>query len=263
MEESERNTGHGDKELITKRGATSVAWMWFGYEKSDMDQKTVLCKICRRPVLTTGSNTTNLFCHLRKIHMKQYGESLRMSPNKVQSSDQQTLDSDVARGFCPRHTIWQSKMEGDNSFRYNLHLQRHGPNLHGRKPGVSAKCETTQSATSSWPSLIHGREDVNWPRFKLNWACLITENPTRWGSMQQMIERVLEQESSLTGPPCRQENATSGPNLVGLGLSGVHEQGTESSHGVYRYLIWGAVQKCFLLETGPPSFQQPGTQASR
>lgn len=26
-------------ELIPKIGATSVAWMWFGYEKSDTDQK--------------------------------------------------------------------------------------------------------------------------------------------------------------------------------------------------------------------------------
>ena len=29
------------KELVPKRGATSVVWTWFGYEKSDTDQKTV------------------------------------------------------------------------------------------------------------------------------------------------------------------------------------------------------------------------------
>lgn len=25
------------KDLVPKRGSTSVAWTWFGYEKSDMD----------------------------------------------------------------------------------------------------------------------------------------------------------------------------------------------------------------------------------
>jgi hypothetical protein len=56
MEKSERDTEHGDTELVPKRGATSVTWTWFGYEKSDTDQKAILFKICRRPVPTTGSN---------------------------------------------------------------------------------------------------------------------------------------------------------------------------------------------------------------
>ncbi len=59
MEDSECDTERGNseqvknsdkrqnKEILPKRGATSVAWTWFGYEKSDMDQKTVLCKLCR------------------------------------------------------------------------------------------------------------------------------------------------------------------------------------------------------------------------
>ena len=47
--ESERDTEHGDTEhrdteLVPKRGATTVTWTWFGYEKSDTDQQTVLCK---------------------------------------------------------------------------------------------------------------------------------------------------------------------------------------------------------------------------
>ena len=73
MEESERDTEQGNseqekdsdqprqnEELLPKRGATSVAWTWFGYEKSDTDQKTVLCKVCRRLVPSTDSKTTNL-----------------------------------------------------------------------------------------------------------------------------------------------------------------------------------------------------------
>ena len=90
MEEGEGDTERGNseqedsdqprqnEELVPKRGATSVAWTWFGYEKSDTDQTNVFCKVCRRPVPSTDSNTTNLFQHLRKNHVKQYAESPTM-----------------------------------------------------------------------------------------------------------------------------------------------------------------------------------------
>ncbi len=69
MEESERDTERGNskqekdsdqprqqnQEVTLKRGTTSVAWTWFGREKFDMEQKTVPCKLCRRPVPTTDS----------------------------------------------------------------------------------------------------------------------------------------------------------------------------------------------------------------
>ena len=54
MEESERDNSEQEKdsddqprqsELISKRGATSIAWTWFGFEKSDTDQKNLLCKV--------------------------------------------------------------------------------------------------------------------------------------------------------------------------------------------------------------------------
>ncbi|XP_019129180.2 zinc finger MYM-type protein 4-like isoform X3 [Larimichthys crocea] len=77
-----------NEDLVPRRGATSVAWMWFGYEKSDTDQKTALCKICCRPVPTTNSNTSNLFYHLRKNHVKQYDECQRIRASKVQSKAQ-------------------------------------------------------------------------------------------------------------------------------------------------------------------------------
>lgn len=34
-------------DLRPRRGATSVVWMRFGYEKS---RKNILCRICRQPV---------------------------------------------------------------------------------------------------------------------------------------------------------------------------------------------------------------------
>jgi hypothetical protein len=84
--------------------------MWFGYEKSNTDQKTVLCKICYRPVLTTGSNTTDLFYHLRKDHVKQYEESLRMRPKKVQSSAQNKPPS--AQNKPPTQTLQEAFARG-------------------------------------------------------------------------------------------------------------------------------------------------------
>ena len=59
-----------DKELAPNRGIASVAWMRFGYEEPDMDQKTIL--IYFRPVATTDSNNTNLLYHLFQNQVKQY-----------------------------------------------------------------------------------------------------------------------------------------------------------------------------------------------
>ncbi|CAL8259295.1 unnamed protein product [Boreogadus saida] len=51
MEESERDNSEQEKdsddqprqsELVPKSGATSIAWTWFGFKKSDTDQKNPL-----------------------------------------------------------------------------------------------------------------------------------------------------------------------------------------------------------------------------
>lgn len=96
-----------DEELVAKRGGTSVVWSWFGYKKSDTDQKTVLCKVCRRPVPTSDSNTTNLFYHLEKNHKRQYRESQKMRATwkasvESKSKPQTTLKESFARG-TPYH----------------------------------------------------------------------------------------------------------------------------------------------------------------
>lgn len=59
------------------------------------------------------------------------GESMDGSHESTVKCSKQTLDSDEAAGVCLRHTIWPStrKIEGRNCLR-NLHLQRHGDNLH-------------------------------------------------------------------------------------------------------------------------------------
>ncbi len=61
-----------EEELVVKRGATSTIWNWFGYRKSDADQTTVVCKVCRKTVVTKSGNTSNLFHHLKHKHKPEY-----------------------------------------------------------------------------------------------------------------------------------------------------------------------------------------------
>lgn len=46
-----------DEELVPKKGGF-VVWMWFGYNKSNTNQKTVICKVCHK----IGQEYVRLFC---------------------------------------------------------------------------------------------------------------------------------------------------------------------------------------------------------
>lgn len=103
--EQDRAQPKEDEELVPKRGGTSVVWSWFGYKKSDTDQKTVLCKVCRRPVPAPESNTTNLFYHLQKNHEREYRDSQKMRDtskpsvkSKGKPQAQTSLEESFARG---------------------------------------------------------------------------------------------------------------------------------------------------------------------
>ncbi|KAK7934198.1 hypothetical protein WMY93_005094 [Mugilogobius chulae] len=64
--------------LIARRGSTSLAWKWFGFERTDVRQLSPICKICNKPVSVKSSSTTNLFHHLRTSHRIQYEEYERL-----------------------------------------------------------------------------------------------------------------------------------------------------------------------------------------
>ncbi len=70
--------GREVEELVVKRGATATIWNWFGYKKSDAEQTTVICKICRKTVVTKSGNTSNLFHHLKHKHKPEYEECLKI-----------------------------------------------------------------------------------------------------------------------------------------------------------------------------------------
>lgn len=70
-------------DIIEKKGKTnSAVWKWFGFQRSDKQQVSVCCKICRRVVPSSGGNTTNLFHHLKSMHSIEYAECQKMKYNK-------------------------------------------------------------------------------------------------------------------------------------------------------------------------------------
>ncbi|XP_057713979.1 E3 SUMO-protein ligase ZBED1-like [Corythoichthys intestinalis] len=83
-EPKEEGEEEDDDELVPKRGnRSSTVWLWFGFKTSDIDQKTVICKTCRRQIATSDSNTSNLFYHLKTRHEALYLESLRMRESVI------------------------------------------------------------------------------------------------------------------------------------------------------------------------------------
>lgn len=89
-------------------------------------------------------------------------------------------------------------------------------------------------------SLIHRGEDVSWLR--LRFACSSADHRHPYQvrfSPTNDWKGLRKGKSSLTGSLCRQENATYGPNLTGLGRSWVHEQGIECFPMEFTYSLSG------------------------
>ncbi|XP_036957921.1 E3 SUMO-protein ligase ZBED1-like [Acanthopagrus latus] len=93
------------EDLVPRRGSTSLAWKWFGFEKTDVGQNTVICKICRKAIAVKQSSTTNLFHHLRTNHSKEYEEYEKLRDSAAQDKPsrpavqhtQQTLAESFSR----------------------------------------------------------------------------------------------------------------------------------------------------------------------
>ena len=58
------------EELVPKRGnRNSIVRFWFGFKKSDTDQTTLICKTCCQQVVTSDTNMSNLFYHLKTLNI--------------------------------------------------------------------------------------------------------------------------------------------------------------------------------------------------
>ncbi len=68
LETSEENDS--SEELVPKKKCTSEIWQYFGFKREDVSQMQILCKSCRKTVVT--SNTTNLHSHLEHNHRELF-----------------------------------------------------------------------------------------------------------------------------------------------------------------------------------------------
>ena len=67
---------------MKKRNTKSAVWQNFGLmatedgKINEKEQDKPICRSCGKGVLAKGSNTTNLFQHLREHHPLTYAESV-------------------------------------------------------------------------------------------------------------------------------------------------------------------------------------------
>ncbi|XP_069821004.1 E3 SUMO-protein ligase ZBED1-like [Dendropsophus ebraccatus] len=83
--EEELTSVEEEEVLIRKTGATSVIWTWFGFKESDVEQKNIICKLCRARIIAKMGNTTNLFYHLKTKHVLEYEDSQKLRPPQTPS----------------------------------------------------------------------------------------------------------------------------------------------------------------------------------
>ncbi|KAL4006671.1 tripartite motif-containing protein 66 [Sarotherodon galilaeus] len=84
MQQTETATQAAQEEaLLPKRGGTSVIWLHFGFNSTDTEQKTPICKLCYKTIPAPDGKTTNLFYHLQKAHEKEYSriQKIRAKPS--------------------------------------------------------------------------------------------------------------------------------------------------------------------------------------
>ncbi|KAL7844729.1 hypothetical protein SRHO_G00232680 [Serrasalmus rhombeus] len=98
-------------DFIPRRGCSSLAWRWFGFEKTDIGQKTPICKLCKKAVAVKENSTTNLFHHLRTSHRKDYEEYEKLREPAVIDKPETTNVSDhtgelIAQGLQDALASW-------------------------------------------------------------------------------------------------------------------------------------------------------------
>ena len=94
--------GAESKELVAKRGSSSIIWNWFGYDKSDMEQNSVICKVCKKTVIAKVGNTINLFHHLKHQHKPEYDESQKMPTDAAKATASSSAKAPVRKLLARR-----------------------------------------------------------------------------------------------------------------------------------------------------------------
>ena len=105
----ESRTVDASEELVSKPGAKSQVWQYFGLKVENgkpVDDGQVFCKICRRSLWARSGNTSNMMAHLRNNHKTTHAQlktAKRLSYAEV-APQQPTIAASFAQGqLYPRH----------------------------------------------------------------------------------------------------------------------------------------------------------------
>ena len=79
----------------------------FGLKKdSSQDCEQVICRFCQNLVITRGSNTSNLFSHLRNHHPKEHTDASKAKSSK---GKQQMNDNDQLKQITLQESVERTK----------------------------------------------------------------------------------------------------------------------------------------------------------
>ncbi|KAM8723706.1 E3 SUMO-protein ligase ZBED1-like isoform 2-T2 [Acanthopagrus schlegelii] len=187
----------GDEEpLVPREAAKSTVWSFFGFRASDIDQKDVICKECHRVVSAPKGNTTNLFNHLKTHHKQKYDELREaLASWSLREEKQVCITTDNGSNVIKAASL--NKWMRLQCFGHRLHLAIENAMKDPRIDRAVGICKKLVSSFSySWrrkKELARAQKELKLPEHGLK-----TECPTRWGSRQAMIERVLEQHKAIS-----------------------------------------------------------------
>uniref|UniRef100_A0A673G4Z9 BED-type domain-containing protein n=1 Tax=Sinocyclocheilus rhinocerous TaxID=307959 RepID=A0A673G4Z9_9TELE len=192
--------------LVDRKGGKSHVWKYFGFAADDqgniIDQQKPICKRCHRSFLSKGGNTSNLIKHLKDRHpdlMKDFKQFSNTVFN-ITVAIYVTVISYTrlfTAGITTDNATNNKKAFEDYTwipcFGHNLHLAVNKALEINRVSAVLSRLRKTISAFTRSPKLSRQlakkQTDLSSPDHKL-----IHDEPTRWNSSYDMVERSLEQQ---------------------------------------------------------------------
>ncbi len=117
VETSEEN--NSSEELVPKKKCTSEIWQYFVFTREDVSQMQVLCKSCRKTVVTSRGNATNLHSHLEHNHRELFEDfrkckaiatkTANEKPSNNKGAVQTTIDQSFTNATSYRKTLKRHK----------------------------------------------------------------------------------------------------------------------------------------------------------
>ncbi len=113
VETSEENDS--SEELVPKKNCTSEIWQYFGFKREDVSQMQVLCKSCRKIVVTSRENKTNMPSNNKEVIQTTIDQSFAsVTPYGITSKCHKELTEAItcflAKDIMPVNTMSKKKL---------------------------------------------------------------------------------------------------------------------------------------------------------